>query len=75
MVTRYTLTRAGSRVNQLSIGGISRDTAQGSLGTLQCVLGAESLGAVGLAVGQHVCRPSRGGSQRAQFELSQDRML
>ena len=31
--------------------------------------------AVGLAVGQHVCRPSRGGSQRAQFELSQDRML
>ena len=32
--------------------------------------------AVRLAVGQqHVCRPSQGGSQRAQFELSQDRML
>ena len=31
--------------------------------------------AVRLAVGQHVCRPSQGGSQRALFELSQDRML
>jgi len=33
---------------------------------------------VGVAVGQHqqhVCRPSQGGSQHAQFELSQDRML
>ena len=37
---------------------------------------SEGRGGPTVVVGQqHVCRPSQGGSQHAQFELSQDRML